>query len=98
MIVGVTAARMASDECPNGTSAAATHLAGVSILAIVADGLSTAKRLGLSPGSAAILSATVVAVSETLSRSPVSCYSVVAPTLGTAALLAVALGSVLGRI
>lgn len=97
IIVGVTVARTVAEDCPDGINAAGTLLAAVGIAAIVADSLS--KKTGvITPGTAAILSAAVVAVSESLARSPSKCYSVQAPMLSATAVAGVALGSVLGRI
>lgn len=98
-IVGVTVARATADSCSDDAHLASTFLAGVAITAIVADAASfPVPQRKTTPGTAAILSAAVVAVAEIVLRSPRRCYTVAAPVLSVATVLAVCLSSALVRI
>ena len=89
VIGGVTAFRLFADNCPDSAHATSAFLAGVAIVAILADSVA-APATRVTPGAAALVSAAVITVAEIVLRSPHQCYEVAAPVLGVSSAVAVA--------
>jgi len=99
VIVGTYVARVASDNCSDDANMAFAFVAFAATLAVVADAVFPAEAgQWVRPGTIIVLSATTIAVAETLLRANVECYSVAVPALVLPALLGVALSSVRKRI
>lgn len=94
VIVGAYVARVASSECSDDAQMAFAYASAVATVAVMADAICTASSGHIMrPGTAAILSASVIAVAEAVLRTPDECYNVAAPALIVPTLLGVALSS-----
>ena len=103
IIVGAgTVARLASEDCGEGTGMALVFLPAVAIVAVPVDAAAHRNSEGrprmLYPGSGAIISAAVITLAETLLRSPQACYATAAPIVAAATAFALAMSSFVLRI
>lgn len=99
VIVGAYVARVASDDCSDSADVAFAYVAAAADLAIVADAIfKPIPGQFVRPGTAVVISASVITVAEVLLRASEDCYSVAAPAVGASAVLGIVLSSYRKRI